>query len=266
MQTLERRQFALKLYFSGRIEGLSVYHHVLVAFAGWFFVFTVINDIYQATGTFILQRYSASDLVICIILNVIFISVFFVFPCAFGGWGLYHIKNHNLLDGTLFLLKSLLTIIGWIVSVFFWVLIPLAVFIFADRLIANTTLPLTTIFVGIVWLILGTKETRKLSLNRRIVIVTSMLLLILSVKYVDWSPKKSFVRDLLQIRSGMTGVQVETIMKNHQKNFVQSESEHFLHLNPEYTGETVFRDNGGDSIAVFTFQEGRVVNVVFDND
>jgi hypothetical protein len=100
-------------------------------------------------------------------------------------------------------------------------------------------------------------------LSRRIVIVTSMLLLILSIKYMDWSPKKSFMRDLLQIRKGMTGVQVETIMSDQQKNFAQPESEYFLHLNPTYSGEAVFRDNSGEDIGVIEFQDGHVVNVQY---
>jgi hypothetical protein len=266
MQALGRRQSALRLYFSGRIVGLSVYQHALMAFAGWFFVFTAIGDTYQISGTLLFEQDSIRILVIGLIVNVLFVSVFFVFPCAFAGWGIYHIKTHDRhISGVFPQLKFLIIIIGWIVSTFVCVLCPLAVFVLVDMFAANSVIPLTTVFAGIVWLILGTNETRKLPLNRRIIIVTSMLLLILSIKYIDWSPKKSFVRDLLQIRKGMTGVQVEKIMRNQQKNFVQPESEHFLHLNPEYTGSTVFRDDSREEYASVAFINGRVVNIVFDN-
>ena len=80
---------------------------------------------------------------------------------------------------------------------------------------------------------------------------------------MDWTPKKSFLRDLSEIRNGMTGVQIENIMRFQQKNFAQPESEHFLHLNPTYKGEAVFRDNSNEDIGVIEFQDGHVVNVKY---
>jgi len=42
------------------------------------------------------------------------------------------------------------------------------------------------------------------------------VLLILSARFVDWNSRKPFLRDLLQLKEGMTGQQVRDIMGRYQ--------------------------------------------------
>lgn len=263
MQAIGRKQSALKLYFSGRIEGLSVYHHVLMAFSGWLLFFTLIDDTYQITG---IPNIKPEDLYL-LGLAIFFISFFFVFPCAAAVWGVYHIKNNDYRLKGRFPRLRLVAIIGSAFSSFVaCVLCPLAIFIFVDMFAAITVIPLATAFCGTLWILFSLGLTQEQPLRKRATIITAMLLLILSIKFIDWNYNKSLARDRFQIRKGMIGIEVERIMGRYQKNFIQPESENYLHLNIEYTGTSLFSAWDNDTYLDITFQDGRVVNVEIVGD
>ena len=96
------------------------------------------------------------------------------------------------------------------------------------------------------------------------------LLVVFSVRFVDWNSRKPFLRDLYSIKEGMTPAQVERIMGAYIEGGgrpLDSPANEVDERGEMVTGTVTYRhtDEGwGDSDwGVVTFENGRVVDVEF---
>ncbi len=98
-------------------------------------------------------------------------------------------------------------------------------------------------------------------LRHKVVLIGSFLVLIFAIRSIEWNSRKPFLRDLGAIQTGMTEVQVNSIMRSYMRspNAGFSESSTILY---RHTDEGW----GNRDVGIVTFKDGRVVQVKFFPD
>jgi len=128
-----------------------------------------------------------------------------------------------------------------------------------------TAVPFVTTITATLLILLGETTLSSIPAGRRLALIAAFVLAILSLRYVDLLSSKPFARHLYQIHRGMSGAEVEKIMSSHLKDWNQPESEHYLHLNPGFTGEVWYRHTtegwGNADWGKVVMTDGRVVDV-----
>ncbi len=127
-----------------------------------------------------------------------------------------------------------------------------------------SAIPLMTTLSALLLIQFAKGTIQRIPVGRRRALVAVFVLLVLSVEYMDLNTRKPFARHLFLVHRGMTGADVERIMSRHLKNWVQPESEHYLHLDPHFTGEAWYRHTtewwGNTDWGKVGFKDGRVVS------
>lgn len=103
-----------------------------------------------------------------------------------------------------------------------WSLIAIVVLlatvsVLLDTYFAFSVTPLTTSICGLIWLFIGLRLMRPIRLRPKFTLLAVSLLLILSVKHMDWNSRRPFIRDLLKIKSGMPANEVDRVMKRYRR-------------------------------------------------
>lgn len=161
--------------------------------------------------------------------------------------------------------RKLIALITPCIGITIFINFLIAFFMLVDAFVAPlTAVPLVTSLCGIL-LVLCVWEVSKVTIRRRVVMLSMLLALILSLNYIDFSSRKPFMRDLSKLRIGMTGAQVQAIMDRYYHNWYEEEGEHFFHLDPAYTGGKMYRHTkegwANADWGRVEFKEGRVVDV-----
>jgi len=111
----------------------------------------------------------------------------------------------------------------------------------------------------------------------KLLIVGSMVIVLLGMRFVDWNSRKPFLRDLYRIKEGMTAVQVDQIMGDYMTGGAVSLGNPGIRLDgrlleqgAQATGMISYRHTnegwGNSDFGEVTFVNGRVVNVHFSPD
>jgi hypothetical protein len=241
--------------------GFSTPQLVLTGMAGWLFAFTVV----QGFSQLMFSPLSISRLKLTLIsfpatLGLLVIPIFLLSII---------IKNIRLprrgkTPDWRSILKIVLNGIG-LLAIIIYSLCSIAIFIILDLSFAITEVCLSIAMTCVFASFLFNNEFLHLKKNRRYSVIAFLILVLLSLERIDLNSAKPFTRDLYKVKRGMTGVEVENIMAGHIKNWVQDESEHFLHLNPAFTGEAWFRYTheawGNAGWGKVVFADGRVQDV-----
>ncbi len=274
MHKILSKKQSLVLRVNSWLHTLPVWQNAVVAAAVWFWMLTLFGDLNRilfppllASSIWNINEPLIPQYILLCFLVLFFIGGCFIAPVCFAGWGIHHIFDYFKYHRKGFSRFLQITeYIGWLFALFIMVFFPLGILTIAEQLIHITLLPFVTLLGSVLWIPLGLYLTRNLSKVKSTAIISMMLVLVLSLPYWDWSSQKSFIRDLSNLKTGMTGIEVERIMKSHRHNFVLPEEEHFLHLNPAYTGTTVFRPRRASDMGIIEFKDGKVVGVRFEND
>lgn len=240
---------------------LSPVQHVTVASATYFFLFTIASDVISC---FLAPLCSTLGIVTYPI-GFVPILVGVVLPCYGLLWiyadtqeGKNHLQKRP--SNAPAVVVRALKYIGVLILLTFLV----AAFIFAEMIFPVSAIPLMTTLGALLLIHLGKGTVQHIPVGRRRALVAAFVLLVLSVEYMDLNSRKPFARHMFQVHIGMTGADVERIMSGHMKNWVEPESEHYLHLDPHFTGEAWYRHTtewwGNADWGKVGFKDGRVVS------
>jgi len=79
-----------------------------------------------------------------------------------------------------------------------------------------SVIPLSIVICGLAWLTGGYFWMRRSGYEGRITLLATGLLVIITMRFVDWNKQKPFFRDLIQVKLGMTVSQFEARMGRHE--------------------------------------------------
>lgn len=120
------------------------------------------------------------------------------------------------------------------------------------------------------WVLVGALLLHGRPLREKALILLLFLLVVFSVRFVDWNSRKPFLRDLYSIKEGMTPAQVRRIMGDYMTGGgrpIDSPETEFDARGEILTGTVTYRhtnEGWGDSDwGVVTFENGRVVKIDF---
>lgn len=88
----------------------------------------------------------------------------------------------------------------------------MSIFYFVERMIPVSVVPFSTCASGIAFAAAGFLLLRYLQPALQMGVIAAGLVLILSVRFVDWNSRKPFLRDLYKVRVGMSVPDVQSIM------------------------------------------------------
>jgi hypothetical protein len=120
------------------------------------------------------------------------------------------------------------------------------------------------------WVLVGVLLLHGRPTREKVLILALLVVVLFSVRFIDWNSRKPFLRDLHSIREGMTPVQVEQIMGRYMQSGgrpLASPDTEVDERGQIVTGTVTYRhtDEGwGDSDwGVVTYKDGRVVKTEF---
>lgn len=247
--------------FSSSLRTLSPLQHIVVAAATYFFLFTVVKDTLTCLqaplcsltgiGAFLMACAVTS---VGILLPYCFIILLY---SQFQQCKDQIRRRQNIIRA----LSKLLVMSGGVFVLFAFLVIG---FTIAEIIFPVTVIPFVTAASAVVLVRVGAEFPKRVPAGQPWALIAMFVLLILSVRYVDLASSKPFTRHLFQVHRGMTGAEVERIMGGHLKNWVQPESEHYLHLNPNFTGEAWYRHTtegwGNADWGKVVFKDGRAID------
>jgi hypothetical protein len=251
----------LRIRLSRFLEPLSPVQHVAVASATYVFLFTAVNDIITCCFApllsirwIVLFPYGFAPTVVGVVL-----------PCCI----LIHLYSqaqkrkptcrkppYSLLTVVISGLKyiGILSLLAFLVFIF----------MVAEIFFPFSELPFINLAAAVLLIQAGRATMPHIPAGRRRALIAMFVLLILSVRYIDWISSKPFARHMFQVHRGMTGVEVERLMSSHLKDWNQPESEHYRHLDPNFTGEVWYRHTtegwGNADWGKIVFKDGRAVD------
>jgi hypothetical protein len=120
------------------------------------------------------------------------------------------------------------------------------------------------------WVLVGALLLHGRPTREKVLVLVPFVVVLFSVRFIDWNSRKPFLRDLHSIREGMTPIQVEQIMGRYMRSGGRALASPETEVDDGgqiLTGTVTYRhtDEGwGDSDwGVVTFQDGRVVETEF---
>jgi hypothetical protein len=120
------------------------------------------------------------------------------------------------------------------------------------------------------WVLVGALLLYGRPLREKALILLPFLLVVFSVRFVDWNSRKPFLRNLYSIKEGMTPTQVEQIMGAYMTGGgrpLDSPETKFDERGEMVTGTVTYRHTnegwGNSDWGVVTFENGRVVEIDF---
>jgi len=127
------------------------------------------------------------------------------------------------------------------------------------------------------WVLIGALLLYRRPIREKALILALFLVIVFSVRFIDWNSRKLFLKDFYRIKEGMTESQVDQIMREYMKGYYggppASLREHESEFNEQgkiITGWVTYRhtDEGwGDSDwGTVTFEDSYVVQKQFSMD
>jgi len=115
------------------------------------------------------------------------------------------------------------------------------------------------------WVLVGALLLYGRPVRENLLILGLFVMVVFSVRLMDWNSRKPFLRDFYSIKEGMTAAQVEQIMGGYMKGGGRP-----IWINPQgeiVTGTSTYRHTnegwGNSDWGVVTFENGRVVQTEF---
>jgi hypothetical protein len=113
--------------------------------------------------------------------------------------------------------------------------------------------------------------------RQKLLVLGSLALIVVSMRFVDWNSRKPFLRDLYRIKEGMSAEKVDQIMGDYMTCGAVSPGNPGIRLDgrlakegEQATGMISYRHTnegwGNSDFGEVTFVDGRVVNVHFSPD
>jgi len=115
------------------------------------------------------------------------------------------------------------------------------------------------------WVLVGALLLYGRPVREKLLILALFVIVLFSVRFIDWTSRKPFLKDLYHIDEGMTEAQVDRIMDDWMKGI--SNAAKVNELGEIVTGTVYYghtTEGWGDSdFGELTFEDGRVVQVRF---
>jgi hypothetical protein len=159
----------------------------------------------------------------------------------------------------------------------FW--IALSVFLILDLGLglAVSVYPRFVAAYAAFWVLVGALLLYGRPMREKALILALFLVIVFSVRFIDWNSRKPFLRNFYYIKEGMTESQVDQIMSGYMKGYSGGPPPSLREYEPEFdeqgkivTGWVTYRhtDEGwGDSDwGTVTFEDGYVVQKWFSPD
>ena len=143
----------------------------------------------------------------------------------------------------------------------FW--IALSVFLILDLAGSISLYPGFVAIYALCWVLVGLLFLYARPMREKIVILTLFLVVLFSVRFVDWNTRKPFLRALDRVTAGITEAQADEIMDGYMKGIspmAQMDEQGGIDwgtVNYRHTTEAW----GNVDVGVLAFQNGRVVRV-----
>ena len=120
------------------------------------------------------------------------------------------------------------------------------------------------------WVLAGALLLYGRPIRDKLLILGLFVIVLFSVRFIDWNSRKPFLKDFYSIKEGMTAAQVEQIMGDYMKGGGRPLNSPQTEINERgeiVTGTSTYRhtnEGWGDSDwGVVTFEDGRVVQTEF---
>ena len=128
----------------------------------------------------------------------------------------------------------------------------------------------TAIYAGF-WTLVGALFLYDRPMREKLLILSLFLIVIFSIRFVDWNSRKPFLKDLYSIQEGMTPAQVEQIMSDYRigggSPFLNGPETELNEQGEIVTGGITYLHTdegwGNSDWGVVIFENGRVVRVEF---
>lgn len=250
----------IRTYISDILRPLSLIQQIAFASATYFFLFTIVSDVV----TFFLAPLASISVIVGFPIAIALTSVAVILPCyiLLRFYSEVRERKQTMREPlhTATVVALVLKGIGAVIVLTFLIVMLFII----ESIFPITALPFITTTAAFLWIYVGEGTLGHISVGQRRALIALFVLLILSVRYVDWNTRKPFTRHLFQVHRGMMGAEVERIMGSHLKNWVQPESEHYLHLDPTFTGEVWYRHTtegwGNADWGKVVMKDGRAVD------
>ena len=145
----------------------------------------------------------------------------------------------------------------------FW--IALSVFLILDLAGSISLYPGFVAIYALCWVLAGLLLLYSRPMREKVVILTLFLVVLCSVRFVDWNTRKPFLRALDRVTAGITEAQADEIMDGYMKGI--SPMAQVDEQGGVYWGTVNYRHTteawGNVDVGVLVFQNGRVVRVNF---
>jgi hypothetical protein len=145
----------------------------------------------------------------------------------------------------------------------FW--IALSVFLILDLAGSISLHPGFVAIYAVCWVVVGLLLLYSRPMREKVAILTLFLVVLCSVRFVDWNTRKPFLRALDRVTAGITEAQADEIMDGYMKGIrpmAQVDEQggvDWVTVSYRHTTEAW----GNVDVAVLVFQNGRVVRVEF---
>jgi hypothetical protein len=153
----------------------------------------------------------------------------------------------------------------------------LAFYLILDRALSVSVYPLFVGAYATFWSLAVLLLLWRSPVRHKLTIAGFLIVVVVSVRFVDWNSRKPFLKDLYRVKEGMTAAQVEQIMGEYMTGGGVSVGSPGPRLDgrlaepgAQATGTISYRhtnEGWGDSDwGIVTFEDGRVVDVEFSPD
>ena len=154
----------------------------------------------------------------------------------------------------------------------FW--LALSIFLLLDLIFGvSAYVQFVVIYAGF-WVLVGILLLIGRPLREKFLILGLFLVLVVSIRFVDWNSRKPFLKDFYRIEAGMTEREVDQVMAGYMKSYGGGPPPSMRKTEPEYdeqgrlvTGWITYRHTtegwGNSDWGEITFEDGQVVTKRF---
>ncbi len=143
--------------------------------------------------------------------------------------------------------------------------VALSLLFIVDLLGSASLYPLFVAVYAGFWILVGAVLLYDRPLREKGLILALFLMVVLSLRFVNWNSRKPFLRDLYRIDEGMTYLQVERIMNGYERSFATDTP--VDERGQPVTGRVVYTHTNaawGDSdVGLLMFKNGHVTKIDF---
>lgn len=125
--------------------------------------------------------------------------------------------------------------------------------------------PLITPISALLGLGVGYFIVRHVEMKNKLALLGLLVALVLAMKYVDWNPRKSLVRDMYRVSPGMTADEADRIMSKHKNSRAGNEPDD-SDSSSDMKDSLVYLTPYTSDMVTVELQDGKVVRIDFSHD